>query len=141
MGIDFDPDAFLARLRENSSGASPPAKVAKAAKLGEAEVTLATLAGRLPLEEIRTLAALATLADDLPHTEKSRVNRESCDCLALVGARPPAKVAKALNFSLHLRLVNALARELFDDGGPSKTWLIDPTVRARTPLIEQVPEG
>jgi hypothetical protein len=36
--------------------------------------------------------------------------------------------------------VNALVRELFDDGGPEKTWLIDTTVRARSPLLEQVPE-
>jgi hypothetical protein len=36
---------------------------------------------------------------------------------------------------------NFLTRELFDDGGPEKTWLIDTTVRAKVPLLDQVPEG
>jgi hypothetical protein len=42
---------------------------------------------------------------------------------------------------IHPQLQHALARELFDDGGAEKTWLIDTTVRAKSSLLDQVPEG
>jgi hypothetical protein len=42
---------------------------------------------------------------------------------------------------VHPQLQNALARELWDDGGPEKTWLIDTSTRAKSALLDQMPEG
>jgi hypothetical protein len=39
------------------------------------------------------------------------------------------------------QLRNALARELWDEGGRTKTWLIDTSVKAKVALLEQVPSG
>jgi hypothetical protein len=55
----------------------------------------------------------------------------------------PAALPKLTEGSpwIHPQLQHALARALFDDGRPEKTWLVDTTVRAQAPLLEQAPKG
>jgi hypothetical protein len=148
MPLDFDPAAFLEDLRKKRASERPPAKVANPAKVlsapEAADETLATLAGLadgLPPERNPALAALAGLAGVLPPEQKLKGPAEEADELLVAGEAPPAKVANPAKVSLHLQLVNALARELFDDGGPEKTWLIDTSVRAKSTLLDQMPEG
>jgi hypothetical protein len=149
MSLDFDPDVFLEGIRRDGAAAGGHTKVAKDTNFS----MVRTLAGGTPVDtvsgssvSVSTKAAKDTKAVSLSPDGNTKAANHTKVSIFIPPSEPhaagvpSAKVLTILKFEIRPLLRAALVRELWqaEDG---RSFLIDVSVRAETPLLEQAPVG
>jgi hypothetical protein len=169
MPFDFDPDAFLDGMRKDRTVSAKVAKDAETMSNFSTFSTLAGATPESDMASAPNFSRFSTLARHTPdtawalsdsvaakaakdtkptythiysNTNNTKVFKNGV-CLPLDGVGavgvPSAKALNILKFEIHPQLRAALARELLWQVEEGRPFLIDVSVRAKMPLLEQVP--